>query len=101
MRRVMIRYRVKPDQVEENEMLVRAVYDALRETSPDGFKYVTFKLADGVSFMHVSSTEAPDGQTPLPDLPAFQRFLQGIPERCDEQPVVTELHEVGSFGMFD
>ena len=29
MRHVMVRYRIKPDRVEENEALVRAVYDEL------------------------------------------------------------------------
>ena len=29
MRQVMVRYKVKPDRVEENEQLVREVYDEL------------------------------------------------------------------------
>jgi hypothetical protein len=33
-------------------------------------------------------------------LPAFQRFREGIRERCQEAPVVTELHELGSFRLF-
>ena len=49
MRRVMVRYKVKPDQVEANEELVRAVYEELDRTSPAGLRYATFKLADGVS----------------------------------------------------
>ena len=97
-RRVMVRYRVKPDQVERNEELVRAVYDELRETQPDGIRYETFRLADGVSFVHFA-TERGDGPNPLPQLPAFQRFQEGIRERCDEPPVVTELSEIGSFRL--
>ena len=33
MRRVMVRYKVKPDRVAENEALVRAVYDELQRTA--------------------------------------------------------------------
>ena len=51
MRRVMVRYRVKPDRVEENEELVRSVYEELRRTRPEGLRYATFKLEDGVSFI--------------------------------------------------
>ena len=34
MRQVMVRYKVKPDRVEENEQLVRAVYEELAATAP-------------------------------------------------------------------
>ncbi len=54
MRQVIVRYRLKPDQVERNEALVRAVYDELARAQPDGFHYATFKLEDGVSFVHVA-----------------------------------------------
>jgi hypothetical protein len=93
----MVRYKLKPEHVEENERLVRAVYDELKTLDPDGFHYATFKLEDGVSFMHLSFSEG--GRPPLPDLEAFRRFQDGIEERCDEPPVVTQLSEVGSFRM--
>jgi hypothetical protein len=60
MRRVLIRYRLKPDQVERNEELVRAVYEELHRAAPSGFRYTTFKLEDGVSFMHISESEGED-----------------------------------------
>jgi hypothetical protein len=34
MTRVIVRYRVKPDQVERNEELVRAVYEGLHRADP-------------------------------------------------------------------
>ena len=37
MKRVMVRYTVKPERVEENVELVRAVYDELRATRPAGY----------------------------------------------------------------
>ena len=49
MRRVMVRYRVKPDQAAANEQLVRDVYEELAQLRPDGFHYGTFKLDDGVT----------------------------------------------------
>jgi hypothetical protein len=98
MRRVMVRYRVKPDRIEENEELVRAVYEELSSTRPEGLRYATFKLEDGVSFVHLAETEA--GKTPLSELTAFREFQKEIAERCDEPPVVTKLNKVGSFRLF-
>jgi hypothetical protein len=94
----MVRYKVKPDRAAENEELVRAVYDELHRTEPAGLRYATFKLEDGVSFIHLAATE--DGHNPLPDVQAFKRFQESIAERCDEPPVVTQLREVGSFHLF-
>jgi hypothetical protein len=94
----MVNYRVKPDRVSENEALVRDVYAELSRTRPEGLRYATFRLADGVSFLHLAITDD-DGHNPLQEVDAFGRFQAGISERCDEQPVVTELEEVGSFRM--
>ena len=99
MRRVIVRYTVKPHQVEANEELVRAVYEELGRTAPAGLRYATFKLEDGVSFVHVAAVEA-DGRNPLGQVEAFARFQQDIADRCDEPPVATEMSEVGSYRFF-
>ena len=95
MRRVLVRYRVKPDQADTNERLVGAVYEELHRADPAGFRYATFRLDDGVSFVHVAETD--DGVNPLTEVEAFARFQEGIRDRCEEPPTVTALHEVGSF----
>jgi hypothetical protein len=101
MRRVMVRYMVRPDQAEANEALVREVYDELDRTRPDGLRYATFRLDDGVSFVHVASVETEDGHNPLSAVQAFQRFTETIGERSDERPVTVSLHEVGSYRFLD
>ena len=97
MRRVMVRYKVKPDRASQNEELVRGVYDELRRVAPPGLRYATFRLEDGVSFVHMAVQE--DGGSPLSELDAFRRFQEGIRDRCEEPPVVFELHEVGSYRL--
>ena len=97
MKRVMVRYKLKPERVEENEALVRAVYAELQRTRPAGFRYGTFKLDDGVSFVHVATVEDSDGRSPLADVAAFKEFTAQIGERCEEPPVTSQLHEIGSF----
>jgi hypothetical protein len=98
MRRVLVRYKVKPDQAATNAELVRAVYEELAGTRPAGFRYATFQLDDGVSFMHLASQESE--ANPLAETTAFQRFQENIRDRCDEPPVVSELTEVGSYNFF-
>ena len=97
MRHVMVRYRVTPETSAENEELVRAVYSELESARPEGLRYATFKLDDGVTFLHVAQT--PDDQNPLEGIAAFKAFGAGLKDRCAEPPVVSELTAVGSFGI--
>lgn len=97
MRHVMVRYTVKADQVARNEELVRAVYEELHRTRPAGLRYATFRLDDGVSFVHLASTDTEDGTNPLSAVEAFKRFQKGINDRCEEGPAVTQLSEIGSY----
>jgi hypothetical protein len=99
MNHVMVRYKVKPDQAARNQELVRAVYEELHRTNPAGLRYATFQLDDGVTFVHVASTETEDGTNPLSAVEAFKRFQEDIDDRCEERPVVTRLDQVGSYPM--
>jgi len=101
MRRVMIRYKIKSDQVERNEALVRDVYEELSRTQPEGFRYATVKLEDGATFVHLASYEE-GAEFNLPrDSAAFGRFQDGIEERYEEPAVLTQIEEIGSYRFFD
>jgi Antibiotic biosynthesis monooxygenase len=97
MRRVIVRYRVKPDRADENEDLVRAVYEELDRTKPEGLRYATLRLDDGVSFVHLSESES--DASPLTEVPAFKAFQKEITDRVEEGPVVTEVEVIGSYGF--
>ena len=99
MKRFMVRYKVKADRVAENERLVRAVYEQLARERPAGLRYATFKLDDGVSFVHIVSHES-DSDNPLGEYAAFKAFVAEIRDRCDEPPVRVALGEVGSYAFF-
>ena len=96
---VVVRYKVKPERVAENELLVDRVYAELAERDPGGLRYATFLLADGVSFVHVASIETEDGSNPLGTIAAFADFTREIGERCDEPPVALDARIVGSYGL--
>jgi hypothetical protein len=97
MRKVMVRYKVKAELADENERLIRAVFAELAREAPQGLVYQSYRLPDGVSFVHVASIDTADGSNPLLALEAFKRFTGTVRERCEEQPVTTELTEVGSY----
>lgn len=77
----------------------RAVYAELAAQEPPGFRYATFTLEDGVTFVHIATTE--DGHdAPLGQLPAFKSFLAGIADRCEEPPSTTRLPtKIGSYRL--
>jgi hypothetical protein len=97
MRRTIARYTVKPGQEDRNAELVRAVYRELAALSPPGFRYATYRLNDGLTFVHVSEQEG-DAPVPLTELGAFREFQSGIGDRCAWGPVVGSAEIVGSFG---
>ena len=97
MRQVMVRYKVKPDRVAENEELVRAVYDELGRVAPAGLRYATFRLEDGVSFVHVVIEEDVDAPDSLQDVPAFRAFTKDIADRCDVPPLAMGATVVGAY----
>ena len=101
MTRHLVRYTLKPGRAAENEELARAVYAALRRSRPQGPRYATFRLEDGLTYLHLVAHDEADGSNALTALPEFQAFVAGIRERCAELPVTTVLTEVGSYGFFD
>jgi acyl dehydratase len=93
----VIRYRTKPEHADENERLVRAVFAELAEDAREGLHYATFRLDDGVSFVHVAVTDG--DENPLTSSPAFAAFQAGIGERCAEGPVPADASVIGNFRL--
>jgi hypothetical protein len=83
MKRVVVKYKVKADKAEENTAYIKKVFAELHRNNPAGLRYVSFRLEDGVSFVHLASVETTDGQNPLGQSPAFKAFQEKIKERCE------------------
>jgi quinol monooxygenase YgiN len=95
MSQVLIRYRLKPEHVERNEQLIRAMYEELHRAAPSGLRYVIYKLEDGVTFMHISESEGEE--SPMAGLASVQEFRRELADRCEEKPVLSDLTEIGSY----
>jgi hypothetical protein len=95
----VVRYKAKPDRADENQAFVEKVFAELAAQRPDGLRYMTVRLADGVSFVHVASVETPDGVNPLLATAAFGAFQNDIAERIEEGPFATQGTVIGSYGF--
>jgi hypothetical protein len=97
MSSTVVRYKTKPERADENQALIEAVFAELAEAAPAGLSYESYRLDDGVSFLHVASIETDDGANPLTSTTAFATFLQGIGDRCTEPPIAVNANKIGSY----
>jgi len=94
---VVVSYLVRPEAVDEHVRLIEAVFEQLRNEQPANIEYKVMRLADGVSFVHVSTADTADGSNPLPKLAAFQQFGQNAGARVASTPVPTAADIIGSY----
>ena len=100
MKTTIVRYKVQGGRGEENQAFIKDVFKELDDNKPDGLRYVSFCLDDGVSFVHIAVVETEDGSNPLPQTASFKKFVADLKDRCDEPPVATEADIVGSYRLF-
>ncbi|AYG68024.1 MULTISPECIES: hypothetical protein [unclassified Rhizobium] len=98
MKMTVVRYRTKPETADENEHLIKAVFQELRAKSRDDVRYLSLRLDDD-TFVHVSIAETEDEASPIPSLEAFRSFRSGLKERCIEPPQQNDATVVGNYRM--
>jgi hypothetical protein len=97
MSATVVRYETRADAAVENQRLVERVFLELNETAPPGLRYAAFRLADGVSFVHVVHVEGDDN--PLSRSAAFAEFQRGAGDRMVGPPVRADAVLIGSYGF--
>ena len=99
MSKTVVTYKTTPEKADENAELVERVFEELNEKDPGGIRYATFRLADGVSFVHIAETEG--DANPLFETSAFPEFQREIKDRCVEGPNPQDATLVGSYRVFE
>jgi hypothetical protein len=94
----IIRYEMRTDTADENQRLIENVFAELAEKKPEGMRYASFRLADGVGFVHVG-TMPDDGSNPLVETAAFQEFQKAFGERSASAPDRSGAELLGSYGF--
>ncbi len=96
MKRTVVRYQAKPEQAEENQRLIGAVFRELEARAPAGVRYLVLRLADG-TFVHFAAVEP--GAASVTTLDAFRTFQSGVPARSIAPPQAAEATIVGNYHM--
>jgi hypothetical protein len=92
MKRMLVRYKTKPEAADLNQRLIEAVFQELHTKAPDGVQYVVLRLSDG-SFLHFVQ-----GKTDIiPALDAFRPFGSTVKDRCIEPPQQSEATVIGDY----
>jgi hypothetical protein len=94
MAKTLIRYRVKPEKIDENQQLVEDVFRELHAKSPKDARYLVFKLSDG-TFCHLFE----DSAGAIASLEAFAAFRAGGEDRRLDEPQRLEATIVGNYRM--
>ncbi len=92
MSQKLVRYRVKPEKIEENQRLIEGVFRELHAKSPKDVRYLVIKLSDG-TFCHLFE----DNSKTIPTLEAFAAFRNGGEQRRLEEPEQLEATVVGNY----
>jgi hypothetical protein len=96
---LMVRSKIKPENTPDIEAAINGVFSAIEQAQPEGVRYASSRLADGISF--VVLLEHKDGvDNPLAALPAFVEFQENLKQWMAEPPTVEQLTVVGSYRLF-
>jgi hypothetical protein len=96
---LMIRSKIKAEKAADVETAAKEMFTAISEAAPQGVRYASCRLADGLTY--VALLELNDGAgNPLAALPAFQKFQEGLKDWLAEPPVTEQLTPVGSYRLF-
>lgn len=94
MKATVVRYRTHPGTARENAERIADVFAELRQQAPRGLRYTVLRIGE-TEFLHVAVSE--EDPSPLPGLPAFQRFREGVSKRCAEPPHAVQAELIGDF----
>jgi hypothetical protein len=76
---VIVRYETRAEAADENQRLVEQVFADLAKNDPGGLRYASFRLDDGVSFVHLAITE--HAINSLSQSLAFEEFQHRLSDR--------------------
>jgi hypothetical protein len=93
---VVVTYELKPEAMAQHVRLIEAVFEQLRREQRTDMSYDVLRLADGVTFVHVATSDSADGSSPLPELEAFRAFSADLASRVATSPAPSSAEVIGS-----
>ena len=96
MKAVQVRYKVKPEYVEQNKANIRRVMDRLKESPVEGMSYSSHTLDDGQTFVHINIAKDQETLARLNQIEEFQSFRSSLlASKPIEPPTQTPMNPVG------
>ena len=93
----VVSYEMRPETADENQRLIEDVFAELAGANPGGLRYASFRLADGVTFVHVGTV--PDDANPLTETAAFREFQRAFGDRTATSPEFSDARLLGAYGF--
>lgn len=96
---VMIRSKVKAESAGDVEAAVGRMFAAIAEAAPEGVRYASCRLPDGVTYIALLALEN-GPENPLVTIPEFTKFQEDLKDWLAEPPSVEQLTPVGTYRLF-
>ena len=96
---LMVRAKIREENVADAQAAVDKVIQALEQAQPAGVRYASSMLGDGVTFVALVELES-DGAHPLRGFPAYVEMVENLQQWYAEPPAVEKMTVTGSYGLF-
>ena len=96
---MMVRAKVRADSAAEVEAAARAMFAAIEKAQPQGVRYASSKLPDGLTYVILLGLDD-DENNPLGAVPAFRNFQENLNAWIAGPPAIEQLTPVGSYRLF-
>jgi len=95
---MMIRAKIKEENIADAQAATDKVIQALEEARPADVRYAVSRLSDGVTLVAFLQME-PGQEHPLRTLPAYAEMLENLKEWYAEPPTVDHMTVIGSYQL--
>lgn len=95
---MMVRAKIKDENVADTQAATDKVIQALEQAQPD-VHYAVTRLSDGVTVLAFLEME-PGQEHPLRMLPEYAEMLENLKEWYAEPPTVEHMTVIGSYQLF-
>ena len=99
MNLMMVRARLKEENVAEAQAATEKVIQALEQARPADVRYASSVLSDGVTFVALLEME-PGQEHPLRTFPAYVELIENLKQWYAEPPTVQYMTVIGSYQLF-
>jgi hypothetical protein len=99
MNLLMVRARLKEENVAEAKAATEKVIQALEQEHPADVRYASSVLNDGVTFVALLEMD-PGQEHPLRTFPAYVELIENLKQWYAEPPTVEYMTVIGSYQLF-